>query len=183
MTLNKLLPAALMLVFSVLTTTTHAQIGRIEPVNRQIVNCSSSGYRYNTCYVGDIEYVRLQSQISRSACIEGRTWGYTYDSIWVDQGCRANFEVITRGYGGGYPPPHQPPYQPPHRGYEEVLSCASTGYRFNSCYPASGLRIRYAQLERQDSRTQCVEGDTWGYDNNRIWVDKGCRGSFRLHTY
>jgi hypothetical protein len=180
MTLKKLLPAACLLVFSILTFNANAQIGHIGPANRQVVNCSSSGYRYNTCYVGDIEFVRLANQISRSACIEGRTWGYTYDSIWVDQGCRANFEVFTRDF---HQPPHHPPYNPPHNGYEEVLSCASTDYRFNSCYPSSGGRINYVVLDRQVSRTACVEGNNWGYDSNRVWVDGGCRGQFRVYTY
>jgi hypothetical protein len=162
-----------------------AQVGRIDPGSRVLINCSSSGYAYNTCYVGqNIQFARLVTQLSRSACIEGSTWGYSYDSIWVDQGCKANFEVVTLDYD---PPPggggHYPPAYPPPPAYEEFISCASSKYRFNSCYPANGLRIRYAQLSRQDSRSQCLEGDSWGYDNNRIWVDKGCRGEFRVQTY
>ncbi|HEY8271136.1 MAG TPA: DUF3011 domain-containing protein [Pseudobdellovibrionaceae bacterium] len=198
MTLFRLIPAACLLALSMVSAG-QAQVGRIDPGGRVVITCSSSGYAYNTCYVGQqVAYARLVSQLSRSACIEGSTWGYANDSIWVDKGCRANFEVITADYGrppggGGYPPPGRGGYPPPGRGgyppphhppiYEESINCASSGYRFNSCYPASGLRIRSAQLSRQDSRTQCVEGNTWGYDNNRIWVDKGCRGEFRVQTY
>lgn len=105
MTLTKLLPTTLLVMFSLFTSVSQAIPGRFEPVNRQVINCSSSGYRYNTCYVGDIDYVRLVRQVSRSACIEGSTWGYDYDYIWVDQGCRADFEVISRRGGGGYYPP------------------------------------------------------------------------------
>jgi len=35
--------------------------------------------------------VQLVRQISRSACIEGQTWGYARNGIWVSQGCRAEF--------------------------------------------------------------------------------------------
>ncbi|MGZ3743669.1 MAG: DUF3011 domain-containing protein [Pseudobdellovibrionaceae bacterium] len=180
MTLLKLIPASCLLALSMLSAG-QAQVGRLDPINgtnQMVITCSSSGYAYNTCFIGQpIQYVRLASQLSRSACIEGSSWGFTNDSVWVDKGCRGNFEVVTINYGrppGGYPP--RPPC-------EESINCASSGYRFNSCYPASGLRIRYAQLSRQDSRTQCIEGETWGYDNNRIWVDKGCRGEFRVQTY
>lgn len=28
------------------------------------------------------------------------------------------------------------------------------------------------------SRTQCIEGQTWGYDRRGVWVNAGCRGTF-----
>jgi hypothetical protein len=37
--------------------------------------------------------VRLVKQLSREACVEGVSWGFDRDGIWVDQGCRAEFEV------------------------------------------------------------------------------------------
>jgi len=40
------------------------------------------------------------NQRSGSACVQGRTWGFNRNSIWVDRGCRADFEV-GRGRGDG----------------------------------------------------------------------------------
>ena len=37
--------------------------------------------------------VRLVKQLSREACLEGVSWGFDRDGIWVDQGCRAEFAV------------------------------------------------------------------------------------------
>jgi Protein of unknown function (DUF3011) len=37
--------------------------------------------------------VRLVKQLSREACVEGVSWGFDRDGIWVDQGCRAEFET------------------------------------------------------------------------------------------
>lgn len=37
--------------------------------------------------------VRLVKQLSREACVEGVSWGFDRDGIWVDQGCRAEFRV------------------------------------------------------------------------------------------
>lgn len=33
---------------------------------------------------------------------------------------------------------------------------------------------------RQLSSQGCWQGDTWGYDRNRIWVDRGCRAEFQV---
>jgi hypothetical protein len=35
--------------------------------------------------------VRLVSQVSRSACVRGQTWGVDQEFIWVSRGCRARF--------------------------------------------------------------------------------------------
>jgi hypothetical protein len=38
----------------------------------------------------------LVRQRSGSPCIEGRTWGRDRSGVWVDRGCRADFEVVRR---------------------------------------------------------------------------------------
>lgn len=37
-----------------------------------------------------------------------------------------------------------------------------------------------ARLVRQSSTSTCTEGTSWGYDEQGIWVDKGCGGEFAL---
>lgn len=37
--------------------------------------------------------VRLVRQVSRAPCVEGRSWGRERGGVWVDQGCRAEFET------------------------------------------------------------------------------------------
>ena len=37
-----------------------------------------------------------------------------------------------------------------------------------------------ARLVRQRGETPCKEGESWGYDEEGIWVDKGCVGEFAL---
>ena len=56
------------------------------------VRCESNDGRVNRCALpyGNGRAV-IERQISRSACIEGRTWGQERDGIWVSQGCRAEF--------------------------------------------------------------------------------------------
>ena len=37
--------------------------------------------------------VVLTRQVSESDCHYGRTWGYDSNGIWVDGGCRAEFQL------------------------------------------------------------------------------------------
>jgi hypothetical protein len=59
----------------------------------QIVNCSSNDMHRHNCYANTSNGVRLERQISGSACTAGYSWGYEPNSIWVDHGCRADFAV------------------------------------------------------------------------------------------
>ncbi|HAI46131.1 MAG TPA: hypothetical protein DCM50_05410 [Stenotrophomonas sp.] len=58
------------------------------------VTCSSNGNRQQTC-AWEARQGRpvLLQQLSGSACVEGRSWGYTNGSLWVSNGCRARFGV------------------------------------------------------------------------------------------
>jgi hypothetical protein len=57
------------------------------------VTCSSDDGRYRTCaWNHDAGRPRLIDQMSSTACIEGRTWGYDRrEGLWVDRGCRGRF--------------------------------------------------------------------------------------------
>jgi hypothetical protein len=62
------------------------------------VRCASEGYTYNMCQVdtGRGSRVRLVQQISKTRCVEGRTWGWNRAGVWVDGGCEAIFTVERR---------------------------------------------------------------------------------------
>lgn len=55
------------------------------------VTCESVGDRQRTCAWTDRGRPIVIEQLSRTACIEGRTWGFDGRSIWVTDGCRARF--------------------------------------------------------------------------------------------
>lgn len=68
------------------------------------ITCSSPG-DYNYCRIHTGGRVKLFHQISHSRCIEGQSWGYDSQGVWVDKGCRADFvvdEAYDNGWGGGY---------------------------------------------------------------------------------
>jgi hypothetical protein len=60
----------------------------------QNIYCASDDGRRRTCPINTGSgNVRLVNQRSGTACVQGRTWGFNRTGIWVDRGCRADFEV------------------------------------------------------------------------------------------
>lgn len=60
------------------------------------VTCSSDDGRRQYCGRYDADLVRLDRQLSNSACVRDETWGVDRDGLWVDRGCRAIFAVVVR---------------------------------------------------------------------------------------
>ncbi|MGN7917166.1 DUF3011 domain-containing protein [Lysobacter antibioticus] len=144
----------------------------------EVVRCDSNDNRPRTCRI-DGNRARLQRQISSSPCIEGRSWGSRPGEVWVSDGCRAEF-VASRGGGGGW--------NGGGGGWNgggggwggggQEVSCESRNNRQNRC----NMSIRRdARLIKQNSGSPCIEGQTWGWDRNGVWVAGGCRGVFRVN--
>jgi hypothetical protein len=123
--------------------------------------------------------VRLIRQLSKAPCVQGRTWGYSSNRIWVDDGCRAEFAITpvdqgrTRGRGWD---------QNRGRGYGvgtmETIRLESESGRRETRYVGVDARVR---LTRQLSKKPCREGRSWGVDSSgRLWVDDGCRAEFSV---
>lgn len=60
--------------------------------NQTLVTCSSDDNRTRSC-PWDRRAGRpvLVEQLSRTQCVENRTWGYSNNAVWVSNGCRARF--------------------------------------------------------------------------------------------
>ena len=59
------------------------------------------------------------------------------------------------------------------------VTCSSLGRGYSSCSIGAGS-IRDARLRSVHSKASCVRGRSWGVRSNYIWVDRGCRGTFRV---
>lgn len=130
------------------------------------ITCSSRGNRFQSCPAntqGGVEFVR---QLSRSTC--NGNWGYDNQGIWVTNGCRAQFRIIGLDYGYGYGHGHQD---------QQTVRCSSKYRRRKFCSADTSGGVR---LIKQRSKTSCR--GNWGYDNRGIWVDNGCRATFRLNA-
>jgi len=62
----------------------------------QTFYCESGDMKRHWCSEGIGGTVRLIRQKSDAPCIQGRTWGRDRAGVWVDRGCRADFEVTRR---------------------------------------------------------------------------------------
>lgn len=150
---------------------------RPERGDQQLITCES-GRRPNRCFVdGAIRDVRLMRQLSRAACVEGRTFGFDRDSIWVTDGCRGEFLVTASRHGGHFPRPRPEP-RPDPRPRSELIECRSRGFGYASC-PVRGV-IEAVRIELQHSRNACIEGTSFSFERNYLWVDRGCEATFRV---
>jgi hypothetical protein len=60
----------------------------------------------------------------------------------------------------------------------EQITCESHGSNAEACGTVqAGSSVR---LQRQLSNSPCVEGRSWGADNDSIWVSGGCRAVFNV---
>lgn len=64
------------------------------------IRCESWNYRYARCNADTGGGVRL-ARVIAGDCREGRSWGWSRNYVWVDRGCRAEFEMRGGGSGGG----------------------------------------------------------------------------------
>jgi hypothetical protein len=66
-----------------------------------IIRCSSGDYRTEYCAAPHgyrIRDVRIVNRRSSASCDYGSDWGYDRNSVWVTDGCRADFALLnTRG--------------------------------------------------------------------------------------
>lgn len=125
-------------------------------------------------------YVRLAKRLSDKPCIQGRSWGYDRNGIWVSDGCRAVFEV-------GRDNRRDDRWDRSDRwdrrddrdrwtGNDTVKVESDDGRRrYKRVDTRGGVR-----LVRQLSDKPCVQGRSWGYDRDEIWVDRGCRAVFEV---
>jgi len=67
--------------------------------------------------------------------------------------------------------------QAPQERQGQIIPCSSDDGEKHYC---TADTRHGARLVRQRSQAPCKEGESWGYDEEGIWVDKGCGGEFTL---
>jgi Protein of unknown function (DUF3011) len=61
-----------------------------------LIYCASDDMQRHGCEVETRDGVYLVRQRSEADCVFNRTWGFDRRGIWVDRGCRADFEIVDR---------------------------------------------------------------------------------------
>jgi hypothetical protein len=130
-------------------------------VDRFEFNCASKDERYRECQLPIDGRARLVKRKSDSPCIEGSSWGQKGDRVWVDRGCRATFEVVRGGGGGG----------------NQTVECRSDGGRYRECGIPRGYAAR---LVDDFTSGKCRTPGSWGSRDGVVWVNHGCKARFAL---
>jgi len=140
----------------------------------QQLTCESRNYQQEFCPTGvTITRAWMLVQRSRSPCIEGQTWGFQGNTIWVTQGCEGDF-----GFQGVAPPPV---VVAPMRPSTSRVTCESRNYQQQYC--PTGQQITSAWVIEQRSSAPCIQGRSWGFQNNDIWVTEGCAADFGIQGH
>lgn len=147
------------------------------------VRCESVDRRTRECALAGRP--RLVRQLSGTPCVEGRSWGSTRNGVWVSNGCRAEFVGEGRGRpgrpgygnGNGWGGGHGGNGWGGGNDRVQLIDCDSNDRRQRRC----GVTIRQdARLVRQKSGSPCIEGETWGWNRDGVWVSNGCRAQFQV---
>ncbi|MGB6094840.1 MAG: DUF3011 domain-containing protein [Comamonas thiooxydans] len=147
------------------------------PVNAQdTVECHSRNYEYDECFAGNISRPQLVHQISSSACIINRTWGYnpTSQYIWVSRGCSGVFADV-----GGYHYGRGDDYDPGARHYDErghdlgsVLGGVVLGVLIEDMTSDTHKRSHTNSNYPRDSRYNGCYGNGCQVDRPNVNIDK-----------
>jgi hypothetical protein len=134
--------------------------------------------------------VRLVRRLSDKPCVEGRSWGYDRNGIWVNDGCRAIFRYevgsaddrrrddIFRLDKFGIEDIFKRPSNTADYATERFKLESNDGRRATKRIDTSGG----VRLVRKLSDAPCVQGRSWGYDRNSVWVDDRCRAEFEVRV-
>lgn len=66
----------------------------------------------------------------------------------------------------------------PYRSVERTIECSSYNKDYSSC--PIGTRNLSVRLVETLSDAPCKEGRSWGWTDNAVWVNRGCRGLFAV---
>jgi hypothetical protein len=140
------------------------------------VTCESKSTERQECRIPRGARVRLARQISQNPCRRNDTFGVGDGYLWVDKGCRAEFEVVEAGFER----PGQPQVPPGGvGGTPATLICQSVGNTQRQCPIPQGATAR---LVRQITTVPCRLNVNYGSGNGFLWVNQGCGGEFEVSS-
>lgn len=133
----------------------------------RVIKCESVGGRWNHCAAKTEAGVALAQQLSKKPCLRNQNWGTDTGGVWVSGGCRGEFRLL-----GAEPEPVAPAAEA-----SRMVRCESLDRRARRCDGETGSGVR---MVKQLSKTECVEGRSWGFDAHGVWVEDGCRAEFEF---
>ena len=140
------------------------------------VRCESTDGHRRRCAHETLGRVTISRQLSISACVEGESWGYDDEFIWVTDGCRAEFLIEGDREGRDREGDHDRGEHYDRDRYR-TITCESKDNRNHLCEVDTRFGV---ELTRQLSISDCTYRSSWGYNDRGVWVSNGCRAEFTI---
>ena len=167
-------------------------------VREQIVN-REGGRNQNVWFSGDAQTEsRPNSQVlvrgtgsfsqnnnenDNSRNVEGRSRDFSYQATVNNRNRYGNTNGTVSGvrydWRGGWSGNGRDDYRGGNGAFRvQTISCASDDGRRRTC-PINNIGGA-VRLVNQSRGSNCVQGQTWGFDNSTNWVDRGCHADFEV---
>lgn len=155
--------------------------------NFRSVRCESINYRPARCAMDVYGPPQLQ-RVNGGTCIQGQTWGWDRGGIWVNNGCRADFLVGGNPGGGGPGIGNGAGWNGGGGGIGNgagwngggggrIIECSSWQYQPARCPAPTRNGVSIVTV----LGGECIRNRSWGWDENGIWVNNGCRARFQTN--
>ncbi len=132
------------------------------------IRCESVGERWNHCRLPFQGEAVMLRQLSRTACVRNHSWGQDANGVWVARGCRAEFGPSARNDEASGP-----------RLHARSLRCESRSGSHVKCPVDTTHGVR---MTRRLGAFECELGRSWGFDDEGVWVSRGCRADFEVQV-
>ena len=140
-------------------------------VTNNRIRCESWQFRPARCNVPNTVQASIASVIAGD-CRPGN-WGFDRDGVFVNNGCRAIFNVAS-GTGGGFPGNPGGGWGGGNSGAGEIVRCESWQFQPARCPTDTRGGVRIQRVIAGN----CRQNQTWGWDRRAVWVNGGCRADF-----
>jgi hypothetical protein len=107
------------------------------PVHAAQVTCESTNRQRVECDMNTQGEARMVQRLSKAACVEGQTYGFNRNSVWVEGGCRAVFAEDPQYAGGGR---SQAPARSNGPADEQIAACDAVEDRYGQVVSSSPLK-------------------------------------------
>jgi len=131
----------------------------------RVIECGTDSRQRVLCAAGgEVASARLVQDLSSNRCGAAGSWGWTGNTVWVDNSCRGRFEVRYRGAAD--------------TAATRRITCGTLTTRRDQC---STLGVADSvRLVKQTMFARCTEGTNWGYSDSLLWAGNGCRAEFEV---
>lgn len=143
----------------------------ISVVNKDMALSSWQKKYTETELEGPVLSITLLKQESKTPCTFGSSFGFVGNRVWVDNGARGQFRVV-------YTTSRSIRVIPEEGESSRTVTLQSIGHRYKE--RIMDKKVKEMVLVKQLSKAACTLKESYGFEESKVWVDKGARGIFKI---